>query len=486
MHGATQREVGLHVELQIVDDRPLASPTVLARLGVEDELVQQREPVAWGRLRIRTVRPKFRNHPGVVAAGHDVGLVRLARERVELVSLASEVAVLVVPRHQAAFFPRVELVEVCVGGQAAVVLQARGADVPHHAVVGAQVLAPAHDHAVVPLPQVLKPTGHSRVDVHRRAWVVPNIVLASIILQHRQVAVAEGKTWHLAPLWPEERRGLGQEFSALVDRKTQLDRLPSVGVLKAVGPWNLRQDVGLALHVAGRGVVVRFVGAVGEAVGDELLCDVVAQRRRAMGGVIGAGEARIELLDDHLDQDVVHGGLRLGTVRIPVAQQPEHRVADGHLLGLLNAFRRARNLQRLGVKRARVAVEGLAEEHVLRGGRIVRRPAVVHQDARVVQVPRVHRGPRKVVADGFEVLLVPLVRHCVLLRRDACAPHHHEPHRPHRTLHPILVQVHVVQSQVQCNVRRVGRRVVHPRMASVDMPMWPNEKPDALGAPGLK
>ena len=181
-----------------------------------------------------------------------------------------------------------------------------------------------------------------------------------------------------------------------------------------------------------------------------------------MGGVIGAGEARIELLDDHLDQDVVHGGLRLGTVRIPVGQQPEHRVADGHLLGLLNPFRRAWNLQRLGVKGTGVAVKSLAEKHVLRGGRIVRRPAVVHQDACVVQVPRVHRGPRKVVADGFEVLLVPLVCHRVLLRQDACAPHHHEPHRPHRTLHPILVQVHVVQSQVHCNLQHLDQRLVHP------------------------
>ena len=445
---------------------------MLAGLGVEDEFVQQRKPVAWRRLRIRTVRPKFRNHSGIIAAGHDVGLVGLACERIELMTLASEVAVLVVPRHQATLFPLVELVEVRVGGQAAVVLQARGADVPHHAVVGTQVLAPAHDHAVVPLPEVLEPTGHSRVDVHRWAWVVPHLVLAAAVFQHREVAVAKRKPGHLAPLRPEERRGLGQEFSALVDRKTQLDRLPGVGVLKAVGPWNFGQDVGLALHVAGRGVVVRFVGAVGESIGDELLRDVVAQGRGAMGGVIGAGEARIELLNDHLDEDVVQGGLRLRTFRIPVGQQPEHRVADGDLLGLLNPFRRVRNLQRLGVKGAGVAVEGLAEEHVLSGGRIVRRPAVVHQDARVVQVPCVHRRPRKVVPDGFEVLLVPLVCHRVLLRQGACAPHHHESHRPNRTLHPILVQVHVVQSQVQCNIRRVDRGVVYPRIHSIDMLMW--------------
>ena len=145
-------------------------------------------------------------------------------------------------------------------------------------------------------------------------------------------------------------------------------------------------------------------------------------------------------------------GLRLGTFRIPVAEQPEHRVAHGHLLGLL-AFRRAWHLQRLGVKWTGVAVEGLAEEHILRGGRIVRRPAVVHQDACVVQVAGVHRGPRKVVANGLEVLFVPLMRHGVLLRQDARAPHHHEPHRPHRTLHPICSSPCVVQSQVHCNLQ---------------------------------
>ena len=147
-----------------------------------------------------------------------------------------------------------------------------------------------------------------------------------------------------------------------------------------------------------------------------------------------------------------------------MGQQPKHRVADGHFLGLLNAFRRVRNLQGFGLEGAGEAVEGLAEEDVLRGGRIVRRPAVVHQDARVVEVPRVHCRPCKVVANGFEVLLVPLVRHGVLLRQGACPAQHHEAHRPHRALHPIQIQVHVVQSQVSCNLQHLLQWVVQSEL----------------------
>ena len=45
MHRTTQGEVRLDIEFQILDDGTLATPTMLPRLGIQNELVEQREPV---------------------------------------------------------------------------------------------------------------------------------------------------------------------------------------------------------------------------------------------------------------------------------------------------------------------------------------------------------------------------------------------------------------------------------------------------------
>ena len=50
VHGTSQREVGLDIKFQIVDDGSLAAPPVFSSLGIEDEFVQEREPVPRGRL----------------------------------------------------------------------------------------------------------------------------------------------------------------------------------------------------------------------------------------------------------------------------------------------------------------------------------------------------------------------------------------------------------------------------------------------------
>ena len=50
VHGPTEGEVRLHIELQIVDQRPLPSPAVLTRLTVEDEFIEQGVPVTGRRL----------------------------------------------------------------------------------------------------------------------------------------------------------------------------------------------------------------------------------------------------------------------------------------------------------------------------------------------------------------------------------------------------------------------------------------------------
>ena len=82
------------------------------------------------------------------------------------------------------------------------------------------------------------------------------------------------------------------------------------------------------------------------------------------------------------------------------------------------------NVQRGFVKRAEVSVKFLPQENGLGLRGVVSGPAVVHQNGGVVQVAGVHRGTGKIVANGLEHLLVPLVGHRVLLRQRG-DPHGH-------------------------------------------------------------
>ena len=87
VHGAAQREVGLHVPLQVVEHRAMA-PESPHQCRVIVDVVQDREPVAGRRLRIGAVSPEFGQHPGIVGARNPLRRIRLAGARVQLVSLA--------------------------------------------------------------------------------------------------------------------------------------------------------------------------------------------------------------------------------------------------------------------------------------------------------------------------------------------------------------------------------------------------------------
>ena len=423
VHGPAKGEVRLHVEFQVVNDWPLAAPAVLACLAIQDELVQQREPVTRRRLRVRTIGPKFGDDAAVVAAWHHVGCVGLAGEWVHLVALPPEVSVLVVPIDQTAVFPCIEVRQVVVRRNGPVVPERSRTDVPHHPVVGVQVLAPAQHHPKVPLPGILKPHVLRGVQVHGWSWVVPNLVGATVAFQHGQVGVSKRKPSHVAPLGPQERRGFRQELPALIDREAQLHGLPEVGVLLPARARHFRQDVGLGLLVAQVGVVVRFVGAIRHAVRNQLLGEVVAQGRGAVGGVVGGVERRVKFLEHHLRVDVVHRGLCLGAVHVAVANQPVGGVGHGHFLGLLAILQIAWHLQRVLLEGAQESIVRLAQKHRLGLGGIVSRPAVVHQDAGVVEVPGMHGRAGEIVANRFKQLFVPLVRHRGLGRRRH--RHHH-------------------------------------------------------------
>ena len=119
---------------------------------------------------------------------------------------------------------------------------------------------------------------------------MPQIVRAPVAFEHRKVGIAQGKARHFSPLGSKEGRRFGEKLATLVDGKTEFHRLPAVGVHQPAGAGHFREDVGLELLVAGVGVIVGFVGAVCHPVRDELLGEVVAKRRRPVGGVIGGSE----------------------------------------------------------------------------------------------------------------------------------------------------------------------------------------------------
>ena len=326
-------------------------------------------------------------------------------------ALSPKVSFVVVPRHQTAVLPSIKFVDVLVGRQAAVVLEAGWTDVPHHAIVWAEVFAPAEDHPVVPLPWVVKPTEHIGVQVHWRAWVVPNLVRAAVTFQNRQIGVAKCKPCHLSPLRSQEWWGLCEKFTTLVDGKAQLHGLPKVGVLQTTGAWDLGQNVGLPWRVARRSKIILLIRPVAHAVFDQLGSQVIAQGRCPSIGVVHGHVVGVELEEDHQGKDVRHGRLCLRTLRIAVLDQAVHRVAQGHLLGFLTQGQIRRHIQRRFIERTEKPVVVLPKEHRrgLRG--VVGGPAVVHQDAAVVEIPCMDGGTGEIIADGFEHLLAPLMRH---------------------------------------------------------------------------
>ena len=65
---------------------------------VQDELIEQREPVTGRCLRIWPICPKFCNDSSVVTARNDVGLVRFSGEGVRFMTLSTEGSIFVIPR----------------------------------------------------------------------------------------------------------------------------------------------------------------------------------------------------------------------------------------------------------------------------------------------------------------------------------------------------------------------------------------------------
>ena len=198
--------------------------------------------------------------------------------------------------------------------------------------------------------------------------------------------------------------------AGLVHEQAQRQRLPAVGVRQLA-------DAGVGHHqrrvhrpvVEFEGVGAQLVGAVVIALVEDQRGDAVAHRGGTVALALGDPVVVAEL-----DQQVVEAGqgdVGAGRDLVAAVEHAVGGVADrlvarrGHVVGL----------------------DPFLEEDRL-GGVVVYGPRVPHRRRHVVQVARVDRRAREVVADRLQHQLVPLPGHRVRLRLGADARRHQRQH----------------------------------------------------------
>ena len=189
VHGRPERQIGFDVPFQVVQQWAL-SLKLLDQIGMVAHVVQDGEPVTWRRLRIRTVRPKLGQDPGIVSPGNQVGRIRRTRRRVDAVTWARRTSI-------------GSVVEGGVGlkrvGVRVPVSACGGTDVPHHPVCGVKESGPKGDHCTA----VDVDVGRPRTVLRKQgwwAWVVIHLVFKTVAGVGCQIVVVERPRSHLPPL----------------------------------------------------------------------------------------------------------------------------------------------------------------------------------------------------------------------------------------------------------------------------------------------
>ena len=279
----------------------------------------------------------------------------------------------------------------------------------------------------------------------RRPGVVVHVVVVVLALVQGEVVLPQGEGDHSAPFGAEEGdRVAGLGPARLVDKFLQAEGLPEIGV----------DDIGITRLVRSHGwidggveqivVAKLFVGAVLKAEFDELLGDIIAQRRRLAAPVVGAGEIGIVAQRVHEPVDARQGGPQARRVGEAVLHEAVGGVAHGPMAGGLDVVGTGDPCKRAGE-----AAHGPAQQIGPFGAVAVRDAGVVQGDADVEEIAGVDRGAGEIGADRRQQGFVPLPRHRVLggggsgLRREG----HHEPEQQsvkgHRySLHQFLQTCH--------------------------------------------
>ena len=401
MQGAAKGQVGPHGIPQGIQRIPLSHP-MGGEIGMVHGSIQQDKPMARRRLAVGTVRPEFRQDPGVVSAGHDVGMVGQSSGRILRMASA------VIP----SFDPIVEGVHLDKRGRSGAggIAQLTGTDVDHHPIVRVQVPAPQGHEGKPPrigirnLPhgvRVFKQRRRSTIEVHRPIHIVP----VEGLLQ----GVIEGEGRHPSPLGPLELGSLTEHVAGLVDEDRNRKRLIGIRVDQAIVAGTSQFQIGVNRLIDLVGIVGRLIGPILQPEGNELGRDVVAQFR-GTEGVIGAGVGRIATEVEHGRLEQRERRSSPWAVHEPVVQQAESGMADGGLLGQLALGLIGRDRQQRRVKGGGIPLEILPEEK--EGIEvIVRRESIVTSHGKVEQVPGVDRGTGEVPANGLKQVLIPLPRH---------------------------------------------------------------------------
>ena len=373
--GGGEGEIDLHIPLEVVHDGSSATNALHGGRHVS-HLIRQQMPVAGRRLGVRTIRPIFSEHAGVVAALH---LVR-----------------------------RIDATGDGVGGKAGatvaaerVVAEGTGGNVHERGVIE---LAAGDEHPERLLLVFIVSSAGGTAETKLRG-AAKGIEPGLRGIRPREAEGRGGETLH-----PEEAlRPAGKEEAILRDARGEVERLPVVrirvggnakaeravqvkaGVLTEHRQREVRCQIGIDALRVGLGVTGQHKAVIHRPVQHGLAKPFAEFRRRRGGGdfrlarggrVAERGELRIEVIPQ-----------RGGGETLP--QHPIRRVAD-----------------RLVPCRFDVAGqrEDLFVLQVADGGGIVGRPGVVHGRGHVEKISRMLRRVRNGLPDGTEELLVPFPR----------------------------------------------------------------------------
>ena len=174
----------------------------------------------------------------------------------------------------------------------------------------------------------------------------------------------------------------------------EMERLPAIGVVHyGTGILERKRQIDGDELAGGCGVAIDFVGAVAEAVLDHALSDPIAQGRRRVAD--GRGEVGVEAKSRHLISDVDNCG---GPTRADARGAGNEAVQDEIVGRVTDCF----VASGFDVDRGKPFMMD-----ILKSGRVVGGPSVVHRGREMKQIAGVNRGAGGVKANCMKELFVP-------------------------------------------------------------------------------
>ena len=348
MHRPAQREIRLHIILQRIEHiAPAVKPPDESRMI--HHLVQDGKPVTGRRFGVGAIGPELSQHPGVIAAGHQLRLVRQSRSGIDRPAAAGSTT----------FFEAIKLLVFIqrdrVGRR--VITDGSRRDVPHHPVVGVQMGTPGRYQSVIPFEYLRLRILLISVQQGRRPRIV--IHIPGDVIAHQCVLVScrqrEGR--HPPPFRTLEPLDGHYRITVLVNSTGQIQRLPSVWVCHD-GVARLQYiQRGIDRHIIGGHIIILLIGAILDAVLRHAQGDIISQGSGIAGGVVGTVEIDRVAQLRHEIVEPGDRGERPGRVLEALGQQPVGGITDCLPACRLNIGGHGHPVERTGIITQRFAEE---------------------------------------------------------------------------------------------------------------------------------